>query len=196
MFNKRTMSSPEKEANILSRSVLWWLNGLLKIGSSRPIEKNDFYKLLPERRAQNLAESFDPHWQAEYESSSPSILRAIWNTHKWKILWVICCEWFLALVIMLLMSVLGLLIDWFTDQSVLNIFNDKRDGFILAGMMAFILLVNDFTMLHCGLQRDLLGYRIRTQCTTILYKKIIRLNSASGQVASVGKGNFQNNLSL
>ena len=88
---------------------------------------------------------------------------------------------------MLTLSSIGLLIDWFVDNQILGIYNDKRDGFILTAIVFILLMVTVQTYFVMLIELEYIGYKIRTQCTMLLYKKLLRLNSTSENQTSVGK---------
>lgn len=46
------VTSPEKDANFLSKLSFWWINELMIVGYNRPLELNDIPVLAPERRVE------------------------------------------------------------------------------------------------------------------------------------------------
>ena len=53
------MESPEISASFLSRWTLWWLRDLLQLQKTKPIEKEDLYKLIPERTSEVLLKNIE-----------------------------------------------------------------------------------------------------------------------------------------
>lgn len=56
------MESPEISASFLSRWTLWWLRDLLQLGKTKPIEKGDLYKLIPDRTSEVLIKNIEHYW--------------------------------------------------------------------------------------------------------------------------------------
>ena len=54
--------NPETTANFLSKSTLWWLQKLLNVGWKKPIQKEDLYKLVSSRTAEQLLVEFEKEW--------------------------------------------------------------------------------------------------------------------------------------
>ena len=124
---------------------------------------------------------------SELKSEHPSIPRAIWSCHKWELVVLLLISTLTSVLNMVNLTAIGILIDWFGDNSLLGLFNDKRDGFILVLVITVLLALIVYTGFLTMLKLEYIGFKIRTQCTSLLYKKVLRLNSNSEQQASVGK---------
>ena len=133
------MESPEITASFSSRWTLWWLNKFISLGSKKPIEKEDLYTLIPDRKAETLIPKLEKYWREELKTNNPSIINALWKCHRVKLTAIVAVQMTAAVVNMLSLSAIGLLIDWFVDNEIIGIYNDKRDGFILVAIvMAFL----------------------------------------------------------
>jgi len=68
---------------------------------------------------------------------------------------------------------MGLLIDWFGNNDSVGIYGDKRDGYILVSITFVLLIAACYGFFRLTLQTEYTGYKIQTQCTTMIYKKIL-----------------------
>lgn len=57
------MRTPEEYAGLFSRLTFRWLDPLMKTGYSKPLEQEDFYKILKRDESVILAEKFAKAWQ-------------------------------------------------------------------------------------------------------------------------------------
>ena len=85
------------------------------------------------------------------------------------------------------LSTIGLLVDWFVDQTVFEIFGNKWDGIILCFICIGLLFFQIWLWLVKLVLLEYKGYVIRCQCTNLLYKKILRLTATSSQQTSIGQ---------
>ena len=85
------------------------------------------------------------------------------------------------------LSTIGLLVDWFVDQTVFEIFGNKWDGIILCFICIGLLFFQIWLWLVKLVLLEYKGYVVRCQCTNLLYKKILRLTATSSQQTSVGQ---------
>ena len=69
--------NPEKTANIFSKLTFYFCNQILKLGSSKPLDTNDLWKLLEEDKPENTSQKFEHFWNQQIQSSSPSLFIAL-----------------------------------------------------------------------------------------------------------------------
>ena len=63
---KKISTNEEKEAvSFLSLLLFQWMNGIFKIGSERPLDKNDFLSLSKENSASFLTDQLQENWSKE-----------------------------------------------------------------------------------------------------------------------------------
>ncbi|KAF9566632.1 hypothetical protein EC968_003681 [Mortierella alpina] len=63
---------PEYTASIFSRLTFGWVQPLMSIGSKRPLEKEDLWELIDQRRASYIGTLFREHWARELSKRAES----------------------------------------------------------------------------------------------------------------------------
>ena len=59
-----------------------FINPILRIGSKRPIEREDIPSLIRPRRAELLNSELDQLWAQECKKIKPSIIGVLWKVHQ------------------------------------------------------------------------------------------------------------------
>ncbi|CAM6030921.1 unnamed protein product [Sphagnum balticum] len=166
-------------AGLLSKAVWLWLNPLLKLGQSHPLEPVDIPFLAPDERSLSVYTQLRSKWLQQDEPRS--LLRALVHTFwlPFTFLGVI------ALVKSVVMYAGPSLIQRFTDFTA-GIRSYKYEGYVLVG----VLLVAKVVEVLCSHQFLFLGQKlgilIRTSLVATVYRKGLRLSSAGRQTHGVG----------
>ena len=113
--SEKTQNIPELKSSAFSRLTLHWIGYYLGLGSK--IEEKSLPEILQSREAENLWEELDKNWQIELKKKSPSVTIAVWATQKWNLLSVALISLIAATINFFSMSFIGVLIDWFGDNS-------------------------------------------------------------------------------
>ena len=64
------------------KTFLSFINPILRIGSKRPIEREDIPSLIRPRRAELLNSELDQLWAQECKKIKPSIIGVLWKVHQ------------------------------------------------------------------------------------------------------------------
>jgi ATP-binding cassette subfamily C (CFTR/MRP) protein 2 len=166
-------------AGLLSKAVWLWLNPLLKLGQSHPLEPVDIPFLAPDERSLSVYTQLRSKWLQQDEPRS--LWRALVHTFwlPFTFLGVI------ALVKSVVMYAGPSLIQKFTDFTA-GIRSYKYEGYVLVG----VLLVAKVVEVLCSHQFLFLGQKlgilIRTSLVATVYRKGLRLSSAGRQAHGVG----------
>ena len=68
---KKISTNEEKEAvSFVSLLLFQWMNSIFKIGSERPLDKNDFLSLSKENSASFLTDQLQENWNKEKTSAT------------------------------------------------------------------------------------------------------------------------------
>jgi hypothetical protein len=74
---------PADHANFFSLLTYSWLNPLLELGKSKPLEESDLYRLRDEDQAEQLSKVLQINWEKQLKKKKPSVLLALfwsyWN---------------------------------------------------------------------------------------------------------------------
>eukprot|EP00276_Gloeochaete_wittrockiana_P023417 CAMPEP_0184365042 /NCGR_PEP_ID=MMETSP1089-20130417/147054_1 /TAXON_ID=38269 ORGANISM="Gloeochaete wittrockiana, Strain SAG46.84" /NCGR_SAMPLE_ID=MMETSP1089 /ASSEMBLY_ACC=CAM_ASM_000445 /LENGTH=316 /DNA_ID=CAMNT_0026706129 /DNA_START=84 /DNA_END=1030 /DNA_ORIENTATION=+ len=176
--------SPEERAGIFGKVAYTWLNPLMKAGFRRPLLANDLYPLRDADKAQNVAETFDRHWQVERVLPKPSFLRCMHRSFGTKFYLAGPVKALHDLFQFLSPVLLHALIT-FLSQKVNQ--PPLWQGLLIALGMFFVptaqtLLINIyFHMVYS------VGMHIRSGLVSEIYKKSLVLTSAARQDSSTGQ---------
>ena len=82
---------PVEQANIIERWFFTWVTPLITLGSTRPLESEDFPVLPQEIRMSNLYEHISRVWAQEMQSNNPrfgtALINAFWRKFAQSALW-------------------------------------------------------------------------------------------------------------
>lgn len=74
---------PEATSGIYSRSVFWWLNGLLHAGFLHILQVEDLHMVDETLRSTNVSVNFHRAWSRTKKSREYALLAATWSAWKW-----------------------------------------------------------------------------------------------------------------
>ena len=77
---------PESTSNVYSRSVFWWLNGLLRHGSLRVLRVGDLYEMDESLSSAVVGRKFQQAWNSTNKSRKQALLISIGWAMKWSLL--------------------------------------------------------------------------------------------------------------
>jgi ATP-binding cassette subfamily C (CFTR/MRP) protein 2 len=166
-------------AGLLSKAVLLWLNPLLKLGQSHPLEPVDIPLLAPDERSLSVYTQLRSKWLQQDEPRS--LLRALVHTFwlPFTFLGVI------ALVKSVVMYAGPSLIQQFTDFTA-GIRSYKYEGYVLVGVLLLAKVVEVLCSHQFLFLGQKLGILIRTSLVATVYRKGLCLSSAGRQTHGVG----------
>lgn len=182
-----TEDNPRKGVNIISKLFFGWIIPLVRRGANHNLELVDLYKVLDSDRSKGLTDTLGKHWQYEILKSSkhkskPSLLMAITKTFykgffAYGLLWAF-------MNVILLSSRPIILAELVTLFSADNKDNTKNMYYYSAALVGVSLLIT-FFMHHLQFHLASIGMRIRIATSSLIYRKITKLNQKSlGQTAA------------
>jgi ATP-binding cassette, subfamily C (CFTR/MRP), member 1 len=77
---------PEATSGIYSRSVFWWLNGLLHAGFLHILQLEDLHAVDETLRSTNVSLNFHRAWSRTKKSREYALLAATWSALKWSLI--------------------------------------------------------------------------------------------------------------
>ena len=81
---------PATTANFLSILTFWWMNGLFKTGSQRPLKQSDFFPLHHKDRTRELTEQLWQTWNSHVQECiktdkrQPKLWKCVLKTISWQ----------------------------------------------------------------------------------------------------------------
>ncbi|KAG5881447.1 hypothetical protein JTB14_037665 [Gonioctena quinquepunctata] len=150
--------SPELSANVFSKFFFCWIFPFFKRGYNNDLELKDIYSTTPGDQCGHLADELEKNWEIEV-----IILKSL---HP-----IILAEY----------------IRYFEDTAKYNEELGQYSGWVLGSgvvLVAFLIMVL-LHHAHLGCQR--IGMRVRVACSSLVYRKLLKLNQASLGKAAPGK---------
>ncbi|XP_076650867.1 ATP-binding cassette sub-family C member 4 isoform X2 [Halictus rubicundus] len=181
--------NPKLSANCFSKLIFWWLKPLFLYGKSHDLELKDIYNVLPEDVSQRLGDKLERNWlrevkEAEQSGRKPKFFRALKKTFLWSFVYFGGWQFFLAIVIKVVQPfMLGLLIWHFDPRSISTV----TEAYIYAFVVILLTLVGAVIVHHSNLGLLEVGMRMRIACSSVMYRKILRLSKSSTNVTTPGQ---------
>ncbi|KAI2474051.1 ATP binding cassette (ABC) transporter subfamily C member [Diabrotica virgifera virgifera] len=196
---KLKAENPKQNANIFSKIFFGWMIPLIRRGTKQNLEINDLYKTLKKDQSKRLTDALEKNWQkqvdkAKKKGGKPSVLMAISRTFAFEfmmygILWAIQ-----NVVLMSLKPILiAQLIELFTDDTSTRF----REMYFFSTSLILVSLLIVFFFHHTNFGLQAIGMRIRVATSSLIYRKITRLNqkslgeTATGQIVNLLSNDVQ-----
>ncbi|CAK8532631.1 unnamed protein product [Lathyrus sativus] len=177
--------TPFEKAGIFSRMSFWWLNPLMKTSQEKTLQDEDIPKLREEDRVKVCYSLFIDQLNRQKQkgsSSRSSILLTIVLCHRREIL----ISGFLAFLKVLTLSSCPVLLNAF----ILVVEGDKSSknkGYLLAISILFIKILESLFQRQWYFRSRLIGMKVRSLVTALIYKKQLRLSNATKLIHSSGE---------
>ncbi|XP_008214772.2 multidrug resistance-associated protein 4 [Nasonia vitripennis] len=191
---KNSKPNPKIKACFISELFFWWLKDLFLYGRKHNIVVNDLYDALPEDLSEPLGNELEKSWEheldeAKAEKRKPKLWNAIIKTYRLKFL--------TTSVILVIFSVASIMAPIVQQELLQHFFSSSTtsdtQAYLCATIMVCVILTQTFTFNHAFVGLSHLGMKARLACTSLIYKKIMRLSCHS----TMGKtsGNIMNLMS-
>ncbi|XP_052786000.1 ATP-binding cassette sub-family C member 4-like [Mya arenaria] len=180
--------NPVLTANPISKLFFWWMNPLFRKGYVGQLEAEDMYNVVEEDQSGRLGDQLEKEWAKEVAKEQagggkPNLLYALIRMFGLEYILfglVLMCEETSRLVQPLL---LGGLIRYFTPGPEVT----KTESLLYAGGVSLCTLILAITHhpYFFGVQR--IGMKIRIACSSLLYRKALRLSNEGLTGTTTGK---------
>ncbi|XP_043265995.1 ATP-binding cassette subfamily C member 4-like [Colletes gigas] len=181
--------NPKLTANPFSKLIFWWLKPLFWYGKTHDLEIKDIYNVMPKDVSQRLGDKLERNWikevkTAEEASRKPKFFTALRRTFAWSFSYYGGWQCFLAVVLKVLQPyILGLLIWHFDPRSTSTV----SEAYLYATAVVLLTLFSAFIIHHANLGLMEVGMRMRIACSSVMYRKILRLSKSSSNVTTPGQ---------
>jgi ATP-binding cassette, subfamily C (CFTR/MRP), member 1 len=175
---------PRQFKGIAARVLFSWINPLMELGNSRPLQHDDLYQLDPENRAQFVGETFQTKWEAEVRKNptNPSFSWVLARTFGAQVLQAAL----LKLVHDSLQFVGPLMI-----KDIIAFLKDPEaplsEGLMYAAIIFVSGVVQSFTLRNYFFYCFETGLRVRSAVCTTVYRKSLVLSAAARQKKTTGE---------
>ncbi|XP_056635576.1 ATP-binding cassette sub-family C member 4-like [Diorhabda sublineata] len=182
--------NPKKDAGFINKLFFGWMISLMRKRREINLELHDFYDVFDEDDSKVLGNRLQKNWKSEIVKSQqskrkPSLLKAIVKTFLFEVMFYgIFCFFSNVLIRCTQPLILARLISLFGEE-----FNEKNAEkmYFYSTMLIVTSILTAFMSNHIELGLSAIGMRIRIACSSLLYRKVIRLDYKSLEVAAVDR---------
>ncbi|XP_065866716.1 ABC transporter C family member 8 isoform X2 [Euphorbia lathyris] len=193
---KRSLSEPllgEKEANnqsklsragFFSKLIFSWINPLLKLGYSKPLNLEDIPSLVPEDEADVAYRKFAHTWGSlkNRNNNRNLALEAVACVHFKENIFIAVLTLFRTLALV----ILPLLLYAFVNYSSLDQHNLSQ-GLCIVGCLILVKVVESLSQRHSFFLSRRSGMRMRSALMVAIYRKQLKLSSLGRRRHSTGE---------
>ncbi|XP_048587659.1 ATP-binding cassette subfamily C member 4 [Nematostella vectensis] len=182
----KDQKNPREQASLWSRLTFRWLNPLVAYGNKHPLTQSDLPPLGKTDKTDHLTLQLELHWLREQERAKrcftkPSLWRALFGLTS--LSEVIFLEFMFLMGSVSIIST-PIMLYWLLET--LTGGGSWRDALPFAVGISVMSYVRSVSWCH-GLYRcSLLGMRVRTAITGIIYKKVLNLSQEDLSVITSG----------
>ncbi|KAL3720877.1 hypothetical protein ACJRO7_005650 [Eucalyptus globulus] len=173
-------------ARCLSKLTFSWINPLLRLGYSKPLEFEDIPSLVSEDEADLAYQNFSRAWDVVVNdpkgSQSYLIIKTIAKVYFKENIFTGLC----ALFRMISVVVSPLLLYWFVNYSNEGAGN-LSEGFVIIGCLILAKLVESFSQRHYFFNSRRSGMRMRSAVMVAVYQKQLKLSNTGRKRHSTGE---------
>lgn len=214
-MNKNTtyrQQNPKETANIFNRMFLWWTLDLFVKSAKADLEESDIYQPLKDDESEKVTDHLEKYWNRELEklkkleytvskdgqkvplkrNARPklykALFRAFWLPYVIIGIYLFSQTCILRLFIPILQ---GWIITYFSRES--NSTDQKNETLIYIACLVICTYFNSLSANHIILMSQQVGMRLRVACSSLVYRKALRLNQTS--LSQTGAGQIVNLLS-
>ncbi|XP_074034742.1 ATP-binding cassette sub-family C member 4 isoform X3 [Leptinotarsa decemlineata] len=190
VVHKLKADNPHKKANVISKIFFWWMNEIIRKCIKTGLQVIDLHKPLNADGSKILGDKLEKNWEEEIiraksENCKPSLLRALSKTFLLiYMLWGFLFFLQFGILRCIQPIILSILISLFTgvkeENTQLKMYLSSA---ALVGSTTFL----TFIMHHTNFGLATVGMRIRVAVSSMVYRKITRLNIKSLGETDSGK---------
>ncbi|KAL6254636.1 hypothetical protein P5V15_013943 [Pogonomyrmex californicus] len=206
--------SPRESANIFSVLFFWWMKELFLKGAKRDLEESDIYQPIKADESEKLTNQLEKYWKRELEklknleytvgkdgqkvplkkNARPRLYKAIFYAF-WLPYFIIGIYSFIqCCAVRVIVPVLqGWIIDYFDNNSNTDYKIERDEALVYVAFLIISNIISVMIMHHALMLSQQIGMRVRISCSSLLYRKLLRINKAS--MTQTGTGQIMNLLS-
>ncbi|KAG5307336.1 MRP4 protein, partial [Acromyrmex insinuator] len=200
--------NPKENANVFSVLFFWWMRELFMTGSKRDLEESDIYRPIKEDESQKITDHLEKYWNCELDKLKnleytlgkdgqkvslkknvrPRLYKAIFKVFWLPYMTIGICVFIQCSVIRVAIPIIqSWIVNYFSKNSNLKYKIEKNEVLLYVVFMVLCSFISVLMMHHTILQSLHIGMKIRVCCSSLLYRKLLRLNRASMNQTSTGQ---------
>ncbi|XP_036143719.1 multidrug resistance-associated protein 4 isoform X2 [Monomorium pharaonis] len=199
--------NPRVTANIFSILFFWWMREIFMTGAKRDLEESDIYRPVKADESEKLTDHLEKYWNRELDKlknleytmgkdgqkvllkkDRPRLYKAIFNAF-WLPYFIIGVYQFIQCsIIRLSIPILqNWIIDYFARDPTGRNKVELNDVLIYIVCLILCSIICFMIIHHSSMLSMQFGMRIRVACSSLLYRKLLRLNRASMNQTGIGQ---------
>ncbi|XP_077262946.1 LOW QUALITY PROTEIN: ATP-binding cassette subfamily C member 4-like [Temnothorax americanus] len=200
--------NPKETANIFSVLFFWWMRELFMKGAKRDLEESDIYRPIKADESEKLTDHLEKYWNRELDKLKnlkytvdkdgqkvslkknvrPRLYKAIFNAFWWPYFIIGIGMLIQCSVVRVAIPIFqGWIIDYFARNKIAKYKTDRNEVLIYISSMVICNIISALIIHHMRLLSQQIGMRVRVSCSSLLYRKLLRLNRASINQISTGQ---------
>ncbi|XP_011701007.1 PREDICTED: multidrug resistance-associated protein 4-like isoform X2 [Wasmannia auropunctata] len=206
--------NPRETANIFSVLFFWWMRELFITGSKRDLKESDIYRPIKADESEKLTDHLEKYWNRELDKLKnleyamskdgqkvplkknvrPRLYKAICNAFWLPYFIIGIYSFILSSIVRVGIPIFqGWIIDYFARVSTTKDKTKTNEVLLYVVIMIICNVITTLLMHHTIMLSLQIGMRIRIACSSLLYRKLLRLNRTS--MNQIGTGQIINLLS-
>ncbi|KAJ4831189.1 ATP-binding cassette sub- C member 8 [Turnera subulata] len=176
-----------EHASFLTKLTFSWINPLLSLGYSKPLDLEDIPSLVPEDEANLAYQKFAHAWDSLVRDKSSDntrnfVVRALAKVHFRENIFVGICSFLRTVAVVVLPLVLYAFINYSNlDEQNLH------QGLSIVGCLILVKVVESLSQRHCFFYSRRSGMRMRSALMVAVYQKQLKLSSLGRKSHSTGE---------
>ncbi|XP_074115828.1 ATP-binding cassette sub-family C member 4-like [Cotesia typhae] len=199
-MTEKLRRNPVETANPISWLFFWWTLDLFKKGSKDGVKLEDLYMPLASDQSKTLTDDLEKSWNIELQklklikdpnnnnksakTSKPRLLKALMRTFSSKFLIISA---FQAIEQLVLLNLLPLILNKIIRYFESDIPEMQKEVFGWAACLICVTLSMLLIMHHTSFFGQVLGMRIRVACSSLIYRKSLKLSRLALNDTPVGQ---------
>ncbi|XP_011259351.2 multidrug resistance-associated protein 4 [Camponotus floridanus] len=210
----RMKRNPKETANIFSQLFFWWMADLFIKGAKTDLQESDIFQPLKEDESKKVTDHLEKYWNRELQKLKkleytvdkngqkmplkknvrPKLYKALFGAFWLPYAIIGIYIFILSCILRILTPILqGWIISYFTQESNSTSQIEKNKTMIYIACLVICLFSTALMFNHINIMSQQVGMRIRIACTSLIYRKVLRLNQTS--LSRTGTGQIVNLLS-
>ncbi|XP_036143536.1 multidrug resistance-associated protein 4-like isoform X2 [Monomorium pharaonis] len=200
--------NPRETANIFSILFFWWMRELFMTGAKRDLKESDIYRPVKADESEKLTDHLEKYWNRELDKLKnleytmgkdgqkvplkrdvrPRLYKAIFNAFWLPYFIIGVYEFIQCSIIRLSIPIFqNWIIDYFARDPTGRNKVELNEVLIYIVCLILCSIICFLIIHHAALKSRQFGMRIRVACSSLLYRKLLRLNRASMNQTGIGQ---------
>ncbi|XP_058809453.1 ATP-binding cassette sub-family C member 4-like [Phymastichus coffea] len=181
VYNKKNAhSNPLLRAGIINKIFFWWLKDIIWYGKMYDLGADDLYDTVSEDLSEPLRYDLEKAWKKELNDAcvherKPNLWKVIIKTYWWDFMKSSTLPAGFSIITIVQPELLQVMMSYFRSMSPMT----AQWAYFNATLFVVLTILRTVLFSHSLFQLYRLGMHVRIACSSLIYKKMIRLSSSS-----------------